>query len=236
MSKRFLVNPNTIFSGPDGRLTQEGFNQLKDLHDRVEEVYGDIPPETDLSTILQDIAGLQEDVTDLDGRVTNLENNSGGGGGSDLTWSSAINTTSGTNVEFTSLGAGASEIVLALNAVSTNGAEGLQLQLGTASAYATTGYSNAAGLIAGSGSGVTTLSSGFTLGGGNASIQWTGLITLRRPAGNLWFMTTTLYYVLDTAVLYAAGSVSLGAEATRLRLITTGTSTFDAGSFYVGYR
>lgn len=228
MSNRFLVNPNTVWSGPDGRMTREGFNQLKDLHDEIDRVRGDIPPDVDLSTILSDIE-------DLDQRVTALENAGGGGGG--ITWSGAIATTSGSSAEFTSIPAGAVELVIAFNGVSLTGADGILLQLGTSGGYVTTGYVAGMGLVGATGNAAVARSDGMVVGGGNGAVIVQGLMNLHRPGGNLWVAGMSAYLSYDSASATGGGRVTLGSEATRLRLVSAGGSdTFDAGSFYVGYR
>ncbi len=152
-------------------------------------------------------------------------------GATGITFGTIAATTSGTAVEFTSLPAGIKRISIILKGVSTNGNSRQIIQLGTSSAYLTSGYNG--------GATGTANTVGFITHYNQASAdEHHGLITLVRlgSGNNNWIMTGLVSRETNTEVSENAGSVDLGGELTRLRLTTEGGSnTFDTGSMNIIY-
>lgn len=162
-------------------------------------------------------------------------------GGVQMTLSTAVNTTSGTAIDFTGIPSWAKKITVMFNVVSTNGSSPPQVQLGYSGGIETTGYSGS-NTIAASGVVTATFTSGFGLGVNTA--QWSSsavvsgsvVLTLLDAATNKW----TAFGVLggsDAAVSWlTSGSKSLSGTLDRLRLTTAnGADTFDAGSVNIMY-
>jgi hypothetical protein len=149
------------------------------------------------------------------------------------TLGTAVASTSGTSIEFTALPSWIKRITLILNVVSTSGSSIPIIQIGTGSTtYTTTGYSGAGT----SNATIAAQTTGFATGGaGNATYIRSGSYVIHNISGNIWVCNGSS---ADPGALvsYGAGSISLGAALTAVRLTTVnGTDTFDAGSVNILY-
>jgi len=61
-----------------------------------------------------------------------------------------------------------------------------------------------------------------------------GIMTLNNISGNAW-ISSHVDKITTTIVGTGAGSVSLGAVLTAVRITSTGTATFDAGTINIPY-
>lgn len=154
-----------------------------------------------------------------------------------ITSSTAQASTSGTSIDFTGLPAWVKRITVMFNGVSTTGTSIIQVQFGTGSTtYTTTGYLAIAmgfGPTAGAASAITT---GFGCADGNvATNTHSGNYVFTNVTGNTWTCTAQVYRN-STAIGFGAGSITLGAVLTAVRITTVnGTDTFDAGSINILY-
>ena len=145
----------------------------------------------------------------------------------------AVNSTSGTSIEFTSIPSWVKRITVMFNGVSTNGTGGLQIQLGDSGGIETTGYIGSSGTQANSGS--------FAINGGSgtAATTYSGIITLANLSGNPWSEFGILGRADGVGTLISGGAKTLSDVLTQLRVIGSATSspsdTFDAGSINILY-
>jgi hypothetical protein len=160
--------------------------------------------------------------------------------GSNLATSGVINrgtavaSTSGTSIDFTSIPIGASRITVMFNEVSTNGTSGTLIQIGTSGGVVTSGYlSTSVGTAAAAG--VSNYTTGFGIRNDSASYVMSGHMVITSISGNIWISSHTTK--TSTAVCpVGAGSVTLGGTLDRVRFTTVnGTDTFDAGSINILY-
>lgn len=148
----------------------------------------------------------------------------------------AVNSTSGTSIDFIGIPSWAKKITVMINGVSTNGTSFLIAQIGN-TAIQTSGYnsticiaSNAAATAG------TTSSNGFIFGGTAAVNILTGVIELNKIANNIWVAAIIGAFENGAAIFSGAGKVSLSGSLDRVRLTTVnGTDTFDAGSINIMY-
>lgn len=148
----------------------------------------------------------------------------------------AVATTSGTAIDFTSIPSWAKEIVIILNGVSTNGTSGLLLQVGSGSIQ-NSGYSSQSWTATGSG----IISNGFGLTGtvGASTVELTGIITIENITLNTWIESGSIGVTNSTSngIASIGKSPNLSGALDRLRLTSiNGTDTFDAGSVNIMYR
>jgi hypothetical protein len=155
-----------------------------------------------------------------------------------LTSGTAVASTSGTSIDFTSIPSWVKRITVNLSGVSTNGTAVVIVQLGTSGGVVTSGYL---------GYGVN-LTSGVTVGG---SLQTTGFAPSRNDSATdtrhgsivISSMNSNLWAAFGVIALsdapsggIGAGSISLGGTLDRVRITTVGgTNTFDAGSINILY-
>ena len=83
-------------------------------------------------------------------------------GGSLITSGTAVASTSGTSIDFTSIPSWVKKITVIFNQVSVSGTSSTLIQLGTGSTtYTTTGYVGGGAILSGSGVGGATFTNGF---------------------------------------------------------------------------
>jgi hypothetical protein len=153
-----------------------------------------------------------------------------------LTAGTAVATTSGTAIDFTSIPSWVKRITLVGSGVSTTGGNALTVQLGTSAGPTTSGYS---GTITNQTGGTTTsMSLGFQInvGQGASDVMFINAV-FTKVSGETWVASYQVAYSNATpAVRYGGGGVTLPGTLDRIRLTTfTGTDTFDAGSVNILY-
>ena len=149
-----------------------------------------------------------------------------------------VASTSGTAIDYTGFPAGVRRIKIMFAGVSTNGNDSWLVQLGDAGGFEVTGYASCGSLLD---TGVATSSStaGFIIRTANSSRVASGVLTLDLEDSTdfTWVSSHNLMDVTAaTATFLGAGSKSLSAELTQIRITTTGgTNTFDAGVVNISY-
>ena len=148
--------------------------------------------------------------------------------------------TSGTNIDFTSIPSWVKRITVMFYGVSTSGTAGFQIRLGTSSGFVATGYLGNSDNQ--SGNTFANLSTGFSLipdtAAPAASILH-GRAEIVNFTGNTWVCVSQLGRSDASGTgssFYCSGSIPLSSTLDRLRIITgNGTDTFDAGSINILY-
>jgi hypothetical protein len=149
----------------------------------------------------------------------------------------AVASTSGTSIDFTSIPSWVKRITVMFSGVSTNGTSQIIFQLGDSGGIETSSYTGAGAY----GSALTSAnSSGFLYadtGSINASYSRDGLFTFCNLTSNTWAMSgVSASSGFTNAVFYTAGSKSLSGTLDRVRITTVnGTDTFDAGTINILY-
>ena len=143
----------------------------------------------------------------------------------------------GTSVAFTDIPSWVTRITVVLTAVSTSGTSQMLVQLGTGDpvTYANTGYAGSAAIT--TGATVTAFSTGFMINNSVAAASVVnGIITIVNITSNTWVESGTLGLSDSAGTRYSAGSVTLSAALTALRVtMVNGTDTFDAGTINILY-
>lgn len=153
------------------------------------------------------------------------------------TLATAVASTSGTSIDFTSLPSWVKRITVMMSGVSTSGSSSYLVQLITGtSTVVNTGYvsSNSQG---NAGVSTSTSTAGFVVHGSVSGTDVvSGMIFLGNITGNTWVETGNLNGNSSGQFNASAGTVSLGAVLTGVRITTAGgTDTFDAGSINILY-
>jgi hypothetical protein len=138
-------------------------------------------------------------------------------------------TTSGTQIDFTSIPAGVRRVTFLLNAVSAAGAaKSLRLRIGPSGGVETTGYLSGA-------RDSSAVTDSFQLnqgpdwadsGTGSAS----GIVTLERDTGSGWFLMSSLYNPNIPRVHDAAGRKVITGDLSRARFYWADNTAFDGGA------
>src|SRR3990167_6108227 len=150
--------------------------------------------------------------------------------------------TSGTEIDFTSIPAWVKRITVMFVGVSTNGTSNLQIQLGDAGGFETTGYtSNAFGANNSTVIGTTAaaITTGLLLMSTNAAAAtWYGAVTLTMEdeSGFDWVSHGGLTRGDTGTAFSCSGHKALSAALTQVRITTVnGTDAFDAGAINILY-
>lgn len=153
----------------------------------------------------------------------------------------AVNSTSGTSIDFTGIPSGARRITVLFNNVSTTGTSNIQIQIGSGS-FTTTGYVSNANYVNDAPSSNTSTGSSSTTGfllvvDTTATQAYYAVVTINLLSGNTWICAGTGMRTPATQNgTFNAGAVALAGALDRVRITTVGgTDTFDAGAINVLY-
>jgi len=158
-----------------------------------------------------------------------------------ITSGTAVASTSGTAIDFTSIPSWVKRVTVMFNGVSTNGTSAFQVQLGTSSGIETTGYNATTGVVAGAyvgAAGTATATTGFVLEYNNqvAASLMSGHLLLTTISSNTWVASGIIGSSSGTQVYLFSGNKATASTLDRVRITTVnGTDTFDAGSINILY-
>ena len=156
------------------------------------------------------------------------------GTGSQLVSGTAVASTSGTSIDFTSIPSWVKRITVMCSGVSTSGTSIVQIQIGTSGGVQTTGYSSGV-WTANTSNGNST--SAFLINNvGDAAYVRDGMasLTLLNSATGLWTFNSVFSGSSSGINAIGGGSKTLSGTLDRVRITTVnGTDTFDAGSINI---
>lgn len=147
----------------------------------------------------------------------------------------AVATTSGTSIDFTSIPSWVERITVLFSGISLSGTADLLVQIGDG-AIVSTGYVSESGKV-GASTGISTSTSGFIVRSQIATDAVSGRMVLEKfeSSANKWIESHTARASTSFAAL-GGGEKTLTGTLDRLRLTTTnGTDTFDAGKVNILY-
>jgi len=148
----------------------------------------------------------------------------------------AVASTSGTSIDFTSIPSWVKRITIMLQGVSLSGTANILFQLGTGGTPTTTGYVSGASTIGSATPASTSSTSGIPIYLAFAAGSVSGSISFFNLSSNIWTASGTSGYGVATGTATSGGHVSLGGVLNIVRITTTnGTDTFDAGSVNILY-
>jgi hypothetical protein len=152
---------------------------------------------------------------------------------SNIVAGTAVASTSGTSIDFTSIPSWVKRITVMFKAVSTSGTSPLQIQIGSGSVQ-TSGYASSY-WFGSTGSNVIT--SGFAVTPTLAAYYIDGIATIVNFGSNSWVFSSISNLLVNTNIgSQAVGDTALSGTLDRIRITTqNGTDTFDAGSINILY-
>ena len=156
-----------------------------------------------------------------------------------FTSGTAVASTSGTSIDFTSIPSWVKRVTVMLSGVSTNGTSSMIIRIGDSGGISATGYTAGyAESINASGTQAANPTTGFQLQSTTvtSSTLTQASIVITNVSGNLWLasgISTFSNYPSSTSL---NGSKTLSLTLDRVRITTVnGTDTFDAGSINILY-
>lgn len=148
----------------------------------------------------------------------------------------AVASTSGTSIDFTSIPSWVKRITVMLSGVSTSGSSDYLVQIGAGS-IANTGYLGSSSRVVSA-----VISANYTTGFGinngtqNSSYIMHGNMVIFLQGSNIWTASGTFADSSSANTTLMGSSKSLGGTLDRIRITTVnGTDTFDAGSINILY-
>ena len=155
-----------------------------------------------------------------------------------LTRATAVDSTSGTAIDFTGIPANVYRVTVMFEGVSTNGSNNLALRIGDSGGIETTGYDGGSG----NGTAANTyqrFTTGFALSYNNnsaASYAHSGSVVLTNMTGNTWALQGCMFTKTYGVGAFIAGVKTLSDTLDRVQVYTNGgTDTFDAGKINIIY-
>ena len=168
----------------------------------------------------------------LDSATQTLTNKTIQGGS--ITQGTAVASTSGTSINFTSIPSWVKRITVMFNEVSLSSTANFLIQIGAGSTTIT-GYvstSNSVGQANNTGGASST--AGFIINQAAAASLYSGTMVLTNITGNTWVSSHT-GKVSTTVVNFGGGVLVLGGTLDRVIITSTSTDAFDAGSINILY-
>jgi len=152
------------------------------------------------------------------------------------TRATAVTSTSGTSIDFTSLPAWIKKITVMFTGVSLSATANFLIQLGTGGTATTSGYASSSIGVAAAGSPAVSSTAGFISYAASAAGTYSGVITVANITSNTWVASGVLAQTTGTVSnSISGGTIALGGVLDILRITTTSTDTFDAGSVNILY-
>lgn len=154
-----------------------------------------------------------------------------------ITSGTAVNSTSGTAIDFTGIPSWVKRITVMLNGVSTNGASDYRIQIGSGSVD-TTGYTGYGKRLSTTGVGSSAqITNGLALTiSTSATFPYIGTAVLTLVSGNNWVAQSIIGQTNNDDLSFGTTSKSLSGSLDRVRITTVnGTDTFDAGTINILY-
>lgn len=149
----------------------------------------------------------------------------------------AVASTSGTAIDFTSIPSWVKRITVMFNGVSTSGTSNIEIRLGTSSGVEATSYGGTVMVSQGGAVGSANYSTGFAVDTTTtASDVRSGFCVFCLVSGTVWACSGNFGLVNIARFSTFAGTKALSSTLDRIRITTVnGTDTFDAGSINILY-
>ena len=154
--------------------------------------------------------------------------------GGAITSGTAVASTSGTSIDFTSIPSWVKRVTVCFRGVSVSGTSSILIQLGDSGGIETTGYISTS-IVTGAGTATISSTDGLVIYQDAAAEIHSGLATIINMTGNSWVFS---HAGKNNTVKgsFGGGDKELSATLDRIRITTVnGTDTFDAGSVNILY-
>jgi hypothetical protein len=151
-----------------------------------------------------------------------------------VTSGTAVASTSGTSIDFTSIPTWVKRITVMFNNTSTNGSSNMLVQIGAGS-VTSTGYVSNCGYSASTLLQVANSTAGFLIVMQSAAQAMYGALTISLLGSNNWVASGN-FVSSTTTINITSGGVTLSGTLDRIRITSaSGTETFDSGSINILY-
>jgi hypothetical protein len=151
-----------------------------------------------------------------------------------FTSGTAVASTSGTSIDFTSIPSWVKRVTVMFSGVSTSGSSFWLLRVGTGGTPETTGYDSTGNNVQTTNT-LTTSTAGFVAYSNVSSYVVSGAMVLTNVSGNIWVCSGLMGTSTGASVQFTTtGTKTLAGVLNMVRVTTVnGTDTFDAGSINI---
>ena len=147
----------------------------------------------------------------------------------------AMASTSGTSIDFTSIPSWVKRITVMFGAVSLSSTANILVQGGVGGVIDTTGYASSSTGTTGSAGGTVSSTSGYIIRVGAAVGSTSGHMVLTLLSANQWISSHAGTYDASSANTMGGGTNTFSGTLDTIRITSTSTDTFDAGSVNILY-
>jgi hypothetical protein len=158
--------------------------------------------------------------------------------GGAITSGTAVASTSGTSIDFTSIPSWVKRVTVMFSSVSLSGASSYLVQIGTSGGIQNTGYTSSSFIIATAGSAGVNSTAGYIIYSDVAAYSFSGNFVINNITSSTWVSSHTIGSGVSLTGLtnFGGGSKNLSGTLDRVRITTVnGTDTFDAGTINILY-
>lgn len=154
------------------------------------------------------------------------------------TWDDTGTSASGTETVITGIPSTARQIIFLFQDISYNGNQDIYLRVGTSSGLVSSGYEVFSGYndAVGGGAGAERTNAFQAYATGTSTHNWNGKFVLTRLSANVWHGTVEITEDGGSnSWHWQRGIVDIGGTLERVAIISSGASTFDAGTVFCHY-
>jgi hypothetical protein len=137
------------------------------------------------------------------------------------------------NIDFTGIPSWVKRITVIFSGLSLTSTADILVQLGDSGGFETTGYISS-GSATGTGAAISTSTAGMIIRSAAAASITSGIMTIQNLTGNSWVASYSGKQS-STSSSYGGGDKTLSDTLTQIRITTTSTDTFDAGTINILY-
>ena len=146
----------------------------------------------------------------------------------------AVASTSGTSIDFTSIPSWVKRITVLFNGVSLNGTANFLVQIGSGGSPTTSGYVGLISyLVNDTDANIQSITTGFAAYSRGASSALRGHMMISNITSNTWVSSHSMS--AQSSTVAGGGSIALGGVLDMVRITSMGADTFDAGSVNILY-
>ena len=147
----------------------------------------------------------------------------------------AVASTSGTSITFSSIPSWVKRITVILSGVTKSAGNDLLVQLAKSGGTVTTGYVSYGVQNTGAGGIASSATTGFNVKWQNTTAVVSGRMELDLITGTTWTQSHTMAATTSVGMYAGGGTIALGATLTGLVITSTSTDTFSAGTINLFY-
>ena len=147
----------------------------------------------------------------------------------------AVASTSGTSIDFTSIPSWVKRITVMFNAVSLSSTANLLVQGGVSGVIDIAGYASTSTGTSGGAGGTATNTTGYVIRGTSGVISLSGHMVLTLLGSNIWVSSHTGTFDASSSSVFGGGTNTFSGTLDTVRITSTSTDTFDAGSINILY-